>query len=55
MFYRLRDQDLVDCPSGHQGTLRDYKYAVAHPGEQSGPFILHQQGDTVPGIASKTR
>ncbi|MGH7485884.1 MAG: hypothetical protein ACREMY_09825, partial [bacterium] len=32
VFYRLRDQDIVSCPNGHQGKLSDYKYAVAHPG-----------------------
>lgn len=45
VFYKLRDQDSVSCPNGHQGTLRDYKYAAAHPGERSGPFILHRHGE----------
>jgi hypothetical protein len=44
VFYRLRDEDPVTCPNGHHGTLRDYKSAVANPGEQSGPFILQQHG-----------
>lgn len=43
VFYRLRDHDPIKCPNGHQGTLRDYKYAVANPGERSGPFVLQQQ------------
>jgi hypothetical protein len=55
VFYRMRDQDLVHCPNGHQGTMRDYKHAVAHPGERSGPFVLHQHGDTSLRIAGKTK
>jgi hypothetical protein len=46
VFYRLRDEDVVNCPNGHQGTLRDYKHAAANPGEQAGPFILQQHCDT---------
>lgn len=45
VFYRFHDQELISCPNGHQGTLRDYRRAAACPGEQAGPFVLLQQGD----------
>jgi len=55
VFYRLRDHDLVRCPNGHQGTLHDYKYAAANPGEKSGPFVLQQQGAPALRLVDKAR
>ena len=55
VFYRLQDHDLVSCPNGHRGTLRDYKYAAANPGEKSGPFVLQQPGGVGLRLVGKAR
>jgi hypothetical protein len=41
VFYRLRDQDLIACPNGHQGTLQQYKDAAQQQGATHGPFIRY--------------
>lgn len=41
IFYRLKDMDMVTCPNGHQGTLREYKQAAAEPATPHGPFIRY--------------
>jgi hypothetical protein len=41
VFYRLKDADIVTCPNGHQGTLREYKQAAGDPTTPHGPFIRY--------------
>ena len=41
VFYRLRDEDRVSCPQGHQGSLLQYKQAAACIAVASGPFIRY--------------
>lgn len=41
VFYRLRDEDLISCPRGHQGTLLQYKQAAACIAVAHGPFIRY--------------
>ena len=41
VFYRLKDEDFVSCPKGHQGTLIEYKRAAACIDFACGPFIRY--------------
>lgn len=58
IFYRLKDHDLIACPQGHRGSLRDFKHARDHFGERYGPFLrvsdpeamsLHRDSETTEG------
>lgn len=46
VFYRLKDEDFVSCPRGHQGTLIEYKRAAANLDYPCGPFIRYEHHST---------
>ncbi len=39
VFYRLHDEEVIACPNGHQGTMREYKDAANRADVRHGPFI----------------
>ncbi len=41
VFYKLRDEDLIACPNGHQGTVWEYKQAAGTVATSHGPFIRY--------------
>jgi hypothetical protein len=46
VFYRLKDEDTIACPNGHQGTLLEYKQAASERGAVHGPFIRYDHHST---------
>ena len=42
VFYKLRDEDLIACPNGHQGTVWEYKQAAGNVASSHGPFIRYE-------------